>query len=76
MSSPMTATLQKVESTAANESFVPEQFSREDTMIVQHASGPLLEQHDPPDRRLRIRIILANAVAWIVIIMLIRLIFF
>lgn len=45
-------------------------------MIVQHASGPLLEQHDPPDRRLRIRIILANAVAWIVIILLIRLFFF
>ena len=75
MSSPMTATLRKVESSAANEPFTPEHFSREETMIAEHA-GPLLEPHDAPDRKLRNRIIIANAVAWLAIIVLIRLVFF
>jgi len=77
MSSPMTATLRKVESSAANEPYAPEHSSREETMmIVEHASGPLLEPHDAPDRGLRNRIIIANVVAWIAIIVLIRLVFF
>jgi len=76
MSSPMTATLRKVESPAANESFTPEHFSREETMIAVQTSGPLLEPHDAPDRKLRNRIIIANAVAWLAIIVLIRLVFF
>jgi hypothetical protein len=77
MSSPMTATLRKVESSAANESFTPEHSSREETMMIaEHASGPLLEPHDAPDRRLRNYLIIANAVAWVVIIVLIRLMFF
>ena len=70
----MTAQLKKVESTAANESLVPEHFSREETMTAEHASCP--ERRDAPDRRLRNRIIIANAIAWIAIIALIRLIFF
>jgi hypothetical protein len=70
----MTAKVRKIESPAANESFAPENFSREETMIAEHASGPLLE-HDAPDRKLRNRIILANVVAWIMIIVLIRLLF-
>jgi len=74
--SPMTAKLKKVESTAANESLVPEYLSREDTMIAEHASCPVQERRDAPDRRLRNRIIIANAIAWIAIIALIRLIFF
>jgi hypothetical protein len=75
--SPMTAQLKKVESTAANESLVPEHFSREETMTAEHASCPTLERRDAPDRRLRNRIIIvANAIAWIAIIALIRLIFF
>jgi len=45
-------------------------------MIAEHADCHVLQQHDPPDRRLRNRIIVANAVAWIAIISLIRLIFF
>jgi hypothetical protein len=74
--SPMTAQLKKVESTAANESLVPEHFSREETMTAEHLSCPALERRDAPDRRLRNRIIIANAIAWIAIIALIRLIFF
>jgi len=76
MSSSMTAALRKVESSAANESFTSEHFSREETMIAEHAGRPLLEPHDTPDRKLRNRIIIANAVAWLAIIVLIRLVFF
>ena len=45
-------------------------------MIAVQTSGPLLEPHDAHDRKLRNRIIIANAVAWIAIIVLIRLVFF
>ena len=45
-------------------------------MIAEHADGPLLRQPDASGRRLRNRIILANAIAWIVIIAMVRLIFF
>lgn len=71
----MTTRLQKVESTVANEPPVPE-YSREEPMIADRAVRMPLEAHDAPDRKLRNRIIFANAVAWIVIIILIRLIFF
>jgi hypothetical protein len=74
--SPMTAKINKVESTAANESLAPERFSREETMTAGHANCPVLERRDAPDRRLRNRIIVANVIAWIAIIVLIRLIFF
>jgi hypothetical protein len=76
MSSPMTATPRRIESAAANESFTPEHFSREETMIAVQTSGPLLEPHDAPDRKLRNRIIVANVIAWVAIIALIRLVFF
>ena len=72
----MTARLTKVESTTANDSLVPEHFSREETMRAEHASCPALERRDAPDRRLRNRIIIANVIVWIAIIVLIRLIFF
>jgi|GraSoi2013_115cm_1033766.scaffolds.fasta_scaffold244443_1 hypothetical protein len=72
----MIAKLRKVETTAANESLVSETFSRETSMIAEHADGRMLEQHDPSGRRLRNRIIVANAIAWIAIIALIRLVFF
>jgi hypothetical protein len=45
-------------------------------MTAEHVSCPALERRDAPDRRLRNRIIVANAIAWIAIITLIRLIFF
>jgi hypothetical protein len=72
----MTAQLKKVESTAANDSLVPEHSSREETMTAEHASCPALERRDAPGRRLRNRIIIVNAIAWVAIIVLIRLIFF
>ena len=72
----MIANLQKAETAAANESLVSETFSREASMIAEHADGRMLEQHDPSGRRLRNRIIVANAIAWIAIIALIRLVFF
>jgi hypothetical protein len=72
----MIAKLQKAETAAANESLVSETFSREASMIVERAESCALEQRDPADSRLRNRIITANAIAWIAIIALIRLIFF
>lgn len=72
----MTATLRKIESPAANGPSVPERCSRDGILIADAARTPLSEPHQPPDRKLRNRIILANAVAWIAIIVLIRLIFF
>ena len=45
-------------------------------MIAEDARGPILEQHGVPDRKLRNRIIVANAIAWVLIIIAIRLIFF
>jgi hypothetical protein len=72
----MIARINKVETTAANESLAPERFSREETMSPEHARCPVLERRGAPDRRLRNRIILANVIAWIAIIVLIRLIFF
>jgi hypothetical protein len=72
----MTVQLKKVKSTAANDSLVPEHFSREETMRAEHASCPALERRGAPDRRLRNRLIFANVIAWVVIIVLIRLIFF
>jgi hypothetical protein len=72
----MTGKLTKVESTAANDSLVPEHSSREETMTAEPASCPAPERRDAPDRRLRNRIIIANVIAWIAIIVLIRLIIF
>ncbi|MDR3483743.1 MAG: hypothetical protein P4M05_02405 [Bradyrhizobium sp.] len=45
-------------------------------MIAEHTDCSALEQHDPSGRRLRNRLIAANAIAWIAIIALIRLLFF
>jgi hypothetical protein len=72
----MIAKLQKARTTTANEPLVSETSSREAPMIAEHADGPLPRQPDPSGRRLRNQIILANAIAWIVIIAMVRLIFF
>ena len=47
-------------------------------MMAERLHRRALVPHDrlPPDRRLRNRIIIGNAVAWIVIAILIRLLFF
>jgi hypothetical protein len=75
----MIAKLQRAATTAANESIVMETSSREASMIADHADCRVLQhvrQPDPSGRRLRNRIIVANAIAWIAIIALICLIFF
>jgi hypothetical protein len=72
----MSAKLQKIETAEANESLVSEKFSREAPMIAEDADCSVLERHDPSGRRLRNRLIAANAIAWIAIIALIRLVFF
>jgi hypothetical protein len=51
-------------------------FCREASMVAKRADRRAPEQRDPADRRLRNRIIIANAIAWIAIIALIGLIFF
>ena len=47
-------------------------------MMADHVHSPALVQHDKllPGRRLRNRIILGNAIAWVTIVILIGLIFF
>jgi hypothetical protein len=52
--------------------------SGEAPMIAEHLHRQVLEPHvgQTPDRRLRNRIIIGNMIAWIAIIIAIRLIFF
>ena len=47
-------------------------------MMAENVHSRALVQHDrlPPDRRLRNRIIIGNAMAWVAIVILIRLLFF
>jgi hypothetical protein len=72
----MIAKVQTARTTGSSKSLVSETVSREAPMIAEPADSPLLHRSDPSGRRLRNRIILANAIAWIVIIVMIRLIFF
>jgi hypothetical protein len=72
----MIAKLQKAKTTAAHESLVSETFSSEAPMIAEHADCPTLGQSDPSGRKLRNRIIVANVIAWVAIIALVRLVFF
>ncbi len=72
----MIAKLREVKETAANEPLALELSSRKAPMTNEYADRRLLQQPDPSDRRLRNRLIVANVVAWIMIITLIRLIFF
>jgi hypothetical protein len=73
----MTAKLKQRETAAGDAPFISRATSAESPMIAEHADvGRALEQHDPSGRRLRNRLIVANAIAWIAIIALIRLVFF
>jgi hypothetical protein len=72
----MIAKLQKAKTTAAHPSLVSETFSSEAPMIAEHADDPQVGRFDPSGRKLRNRIIVANAIAWVVIIVLVRLVFF
>jgi len=71
----MIARPRKVEQTA-NEPLVLETSSREAPMIAERANCRVLQQYDPSGRRLRNRLIVANAIVWIAITALIWLFFF
>jgi hypothetical protein len=45
-------------------------------LIDERDDCPAFEQRDPPDRKLRDRIILGNTIAWIMIIALVRYVMF
>ena len=77
----MIAKLRKVEEAAANgpivlEPIVLESSSREALMIAERADCRVLQRQNLSGRRLRNRVIVANVIAWIAIVVLIRLIFF
>ena len=72
----MIARHQQVETALTKKPLVSEEFSREAPMIAARLDCPESKRLDPAGRKLRNRIILANALAWIVIILLIRMIFF
>jgi len=69
---------EKTKTAVTREPSASRNVSGEAPMMAKHLDIHVLEQHDtkPPDRRLRNRIIIANAIAWIAIIIAVRLIFF
>lgn len=69
---------EKTETVVIREPSTSPKVSGEAPMIVEHLHIQVLEQHvsETPDRRLRNRIIIGNVIAWIAIIIVIRLIFF
>jgi hypothetical protein len=73
---PMIARRQDVQTALTKKPLVSEEISREAPMIAARLDRPETRRLDPAGRRLRNRIILANLLAWIVIILLIRMIFF
>lgn len=79
MSWPMIARLrEKTETAVIREPSTSPKVSGEAPMIAEHLHSRVLEQDisQTPDRRLRNRIILGNVIAWIAIIIAIRLLFF
>lgn len=76
----MTARLRKKTETAVIRapSTSPNASGEAPMMIAEHLHSQVLEPHvgQTPDRRLRNRIIIGNVLAWIAIIIALRLIFF
>jgi len=72
----MTARLQNSEAATAGKTAQSPINSAESSMIAEHAEDMPLNPCDANRRRLRNRLLLANAVAWFVIIIVIRLVFF
>jgi len=70
--------LKKIEAAAIREPSTSRNNSGEAPMMADHVHSRALVQHDRllPDRRLRNRIIIGNAMAWVTIIILISLLFF
>jgi hypothetical protein len=68
--------LQRIEKQAAKKPPLLRFASTELSMIAERAAAHRPEQPKLVDRKLRNRLILANAIAWIAILVAIRLIFF
>jgi hypothetical protein len=68
--------LQTIEKQGATESPLARFVSTESSMIAEHATAHRPGQPKLVDRKLRNRLILANAVAWIAVLAAIYLIFF
>jgi hypothetical protein len=68
--------LQRLESEAAKPSRITQCSAEEPQGIAELVIGHQPEQTDLASRKLRNRLILANAIAWVAIIAAIRLIFF
>jgi hypothetical protein len=68
----------KTETAAIREPSTSRNNSGEAPMIAERLQSRALVQHDRllPDRRLRNRIIIGNAMAWMAIVLLIALLFF
>ena len=66
----------RIEKQAAKEPLLSRFASTETSMIAEHAAAHRPEQPRLVDRKLRNRLILANAIAWIAFFVAIRLIFF
>lgn len=69
---------EKTETAAIRAPSTSSKVSTEAPVIVEHLHRQVREPHvgQVPDRRLRNRIIIGNVIAWIAIIIAIRLIFF
>jgi hypothetical protein len=69
---------EETETAAIREPSTSRNVSGEAPMMAERLHSRALVQHDRslPDRKLRNRIIIANAIAWVTIGILIRLIFF
>ncbi|KQW18338.1 hypothetical protein ASC80_20085 [Afipia sp. Root123D2] len=73
----MIVKLQKAETLPDDSARAPRRSSTaEPTMIAEHANIPPQCPADDSGRRLRSRLILANFLAWVAIIVVIRLVFF
>jgi hypothetical protein len=72
----MLARRQYVETAETEKPLVLEEFSRETPMIAARSDCAESRRPDSAGRKLRKRIVLANLFAWIVIVLLLRMIFF
>jgi len=72
----MTVQLQKIETTVESDRLVSHAPAAEPPMIVDRVTISALPPAPVRDRRLRNWLILANIIAWVAIICVIRLIFF
>jgi hypothetical protein len=72
----MTVRLRRIGTETAKEPLASQVAPTESSMIAEHAACHRPEQPASVDRKLRNRLILANVVAWIAILVAIRLIFF